>query len=208
MVRRYGFTLIELIFAIIIIAISVLSLPMMNQAVQKGVDSNILQEAIFAASAELNEAVTAHWDDNSIEDPTKPNALARVIDSTLQNCDSNISSATFRLMQGHISQVKHRRCLDNNLTSVAIANVATVTSLSDMAHPLNWIFANRATEAKGYKGDYKSKLEVTRPADFNGNNVNIKKIESTVTDANDNVLIVLRAYSANIGEVDYYSEPY
>ena len=207
MVRRYGFTLIELIFAIIIIAISVLSLPMMNQSVQKGVESNTLQEAIFAASAELNEAVTANWDDNSI-DPLKPNTLARVIDSSLQNCDNNISRVTFRLMPGHINQVKHRRCLDNNLTTVAAVNVATVTSLSDMAHPLDWIFENRATEAKGYKGDYKSKLEIKRPANFNGDNVNIKKIESTITDKDGNILIVLRTYSANIGEVDYYSEPY
>ena len=47
---RQAFTLIELIFAIVIIAISVVSLPMMTQATSSGVFSNLeTQEAILKA---------------------------------------------------------------------------------------------------------------------------------------------------------------
>jgi len=77
-VRRAAFTLIELIFAIVIIAISVISLPMMSQTVAKGIDANIVQEAIFAAATELNEAVTAHWDEASMEVNTTT-SFAKVI---------------------------------------------------------------------------------------------------------------------------------
>ena len=208
MQRRYAFTLIELIFAIVIIAISVLSLPMMNQTIEKGVSSNVLQEAIFAASAELNEAITAHWDENSME-PSGSGSFARVIDASLQNCDNNTSSPTYRRMPGHITQPLHRRCLDNNSTTPSNTDITDVTSLSDMEHTtLIKIFEHSTAEASGYKNEYKSKLEVTRPANFNGSNDNIKQVESTITDSDDNVLIVLRSYSANIGEVDYYKRNY
>ena len=82
MVRRAAFTLIELIFAIVIIAISVISLPMMSQTVSEGIDANIVQEAIFASATELNEAVTAHWDENSIE-ASMPDSSARVIETVI-----------------------------------------------------------------------------------------------------------------------------
>ena len=45
--KRFGFTMIELIFAIVIIAISVMSLPMMTQVTNKGLEESLVQEAIF-----------------------------------------------------------------------------------------------------------------------------------------------------------------
>jgi len=53
-----GFTLIELIFAIVIIAISVVSLPTMIQVTSSGVEKNIeTQEAIFKAIVLTKSAV-------------------------------------------------------------------------------------------------------------------------------------------------------
>jgi len=53
-----GFTLIELIFAIVIIAISVVSLPTMVQVTSSGVGKNIeTQEAIFKAIVLTKSAV-------------------------------------------------------------------------------------------------------------------------------------------------------
>jgi len=77
-VVKRAFTLIELIFAIVIIAITVVSLPMMTQVISKGIEKNLLQEAIFAGAAVLNESVSAKWDENSVESPTDPNAFSRV----------------------------------------------------------------------------------------------------------------------------------
>ena len=205
MVRRAAFTLIELIFAIVIIAISVISLPMMSQTIAEGIDANIVQEAIFASATELNEAVTAHWDENSIE-IGMPDSSARVIEiGAFCNNDSN--SSTFRQMPGHINQPLHRRCLDSNTTTPSDASVTAVDSLDDMEHGDANITIGTAG-AEGYKETYQSNVVVSPSANFNGVNNNIKSIVSTVKDENGNTIALLRTYSANIGEVDYYKRNY
>jgi prepilin-type N-terminal cleavage/methylation domain-containing protein len=202
-VRRAAFTLIELIFAIVIIAISVLSLPMMNQAVSKGIDSNIVQEAIFAAATKLNEALSTNWDENSIETNTT-NTYARVIEATTGQCDAN------RRMPGHINQPLHRRCLDDSTVGVANSNTnADVDALDDMEHGDQDIFVDTTAEAAGYKDSYTYAMSVTHPATFGPtSNSNIKEISITVKDSTPKTVVNLKTYSCNIGEVDYYSRSY
>jgi len=204
-VRRAAFTLIELIFAIVIIAITVVSLPMMNQVIGKEIDSNIVQEAIFAAATELNEVVTAHWDENSI-DTALPNSYARVIDH-LGLCENNSSKANYRQMPGHINQPLHRSCLNDSTVTPSNVNVAAVTSLSDMAHGAQNIFTTATLDASGYKKSYTSEVAVSRPANFDGNNTNIKKVEITIK-SGATTLTKLRTYSCNIGEVDYFKRSF
>ena len=207
MVKRDAFTFIELIFAIVLIAIAVLSLPMMNQVITNNNDNGIAEEAIFAAATELNEASTAHWDDNSI-DSNAPQSYARVIDSGL--CDNNTSSFRFRLMPGHIPQSQHRRCLDSNATTPSHSSSnAAVESLNDKAHTTQNIFLNTTASAHGYKENYKSKLIVSKDAVFAGAaNSQIKKIEVTIMKSDNTPISKLVSYSANIGEVDYYKKAY
>ncbi|MEA2073394.1 MAG: type II secretion system protein [Campylobacterota bacterium] len=201
MVRKSAFTLIELIFAIVIIAISVVSLPMMNQAISKGVDANLVQEAIFAAATELNEAVTASWDENSIEPGT--NFYARVIDHS-GNCATDT-----RLMPGHINEKLHRRCLDSNTTTPADANSTTLIDLDEMAHGTRNIFIDNTTDATGYKKKYFSEVEVNRGAVFAGSaNQNMKSVTITIKDEDDVTLVSLTTYVTNIGEIDYHKRAY
>jgi len=202
-VRRTAFTLIELIFAIVIIAISVISLPMMNQAIAKGVDSNLVQEAIFAAATELNEAITVNWDENSIE-PTLNNAYARVI-----NVSGNCNTIT-HLMPGHIGENLHRKCLENNNTTPSDSSATTVDALDDMAHDYTAIFVNNTPSAEGYKKSYTSKVAVTRAnVNFGGAvNSNMKKLTITIKDSTGDIITSLITYSANIGEIDYDKRTY
>ena len=193
MVKRAAFTFIELIFAIVIIAISVVSLPMMNQAITKGIDANLVQEAIFAAATELNEVTTAHWDDNSME--TGKSFYARVINI------NGACNATTHLRPGHINQPLHRRCLDDNTTAPADANTSGVVSLDDMAHANRKIFINDASSATGYKKKYYSSVAVTRTDE-------LKYITITLKNADDKNITRLKAYSANIGEIDFYKRRY
>jgi len=207
-VVRSAFTLIELIFAIVVIAIAVISLPMMTQATSKGIEANMVQEAIFAASAELNQAVTANWDEASIE-PGFPNSLERVIDDG--NCTSNPSSPRYRLKPGHIVQPYHRRCLDSNTTAASNASTnAAVTSLDDMEKVGN-IFDDTNTDAAGYKKVYTVSVAVDANVNFNGANTNMKKITVSVFESIGGVATLVTSlvtYSANIGEVDYYKRSY
>lgn len=209
MVRRSAFTLIELIFAIVVIAISVVSLPVMSQVTAKGAEANLVQEGVFAAAAELNEAVTAHWDENSLE-PGLPFTLSRVIDLGL--CGNDLNAANYRRMPGHIDQVKHRRCLEANasVTAPSNTNVTNVTSLSDMIHGATNVFDDTTTDSTGYKSRYFSDINVTNSASFGttANNPYIKQIVSTITNSDSETIVLLKTYSCNIGEIDYYKKEY
>ena len=73
MVKRYAFSMIELIFAIVIIAVTMLSLPMMTDVTSKGSERNMKgDEAIFEAYvkaveatdkkfADVNSTATTNW---------------------------------------------------------------------------------------------------------------------------------------------------
>ena len=209
MVKKSAFTLIELIFAIVIIAITITSLPMMNKSVEKGISSNIVQEAIFAAATELTETTTASWDENSFEE-NETNSLARVIDisSNPIRCENNSSADNYRLLKGHINQPLHRRCLDDNETTYSNTDVDGVTSLWDMTHSSQNIFIDSTTDDTGYKQEYNSTVDIIHPADFNGSSYNIKKIIITITSTDGTVITRLSTYSMNIGEVDYLKKEY
>ena len=212
---RNAFTIIELIFAIVIIGIAIISLPTMNQATMAGIEGNMVQEAIFVASTELNQVVSANWDDNSLE-PGTLNSTARVIDvvTLTGRCEANASLATYRQRPGHINQPLHRRCLDNLGTGLAAGAVAGVEDLNDMAST-NQDLNRSATHAKGYKLDFTTSVAVTNvnvifgPDKINAN-PNMKKITVTVQDkaAAPKLITSLVTYSANIGEVDYYKRSY
>jgi len=192
-VVRPAFTLIELIFAIVIIAISVVSLPIMTGVTQKGVEQNILQEAIFAASAQLMGITAAYWDERSMEDANLSD-LSRVVDI---GGDCN---ATTRLRPGHIAQPFHRRCLDSNTTTGLDATGGSFYSLDDAVAAADGtpaIFDNPNADAAGYKDTYTSSAAISRTND-------IKKITVSVEDSSGNTITKLITYSANIGEPEYY----
>jgi prepilin-type N-terminal cleavage/methylation domain-containing protein len=201
-VRKAAFTLIELIFAIVIIAITVVSLPMMNQAVSKGIDGNLVQEVIFAATTKLNEALSANWDENSIEPDLS--GYARVID-TDGNCD------THRHRDGHINQSLHRRCLDSSATGVSNSDTNDdVDALEDMEVTDENIFIdNQSGSASGYKDVYTYTLNVTPSATFGGTtSEDIKEVTIEIKNSHSKTIVKLKTYSCNIGEVDYYSRNY
>ncbi|QSZ41027.1 prepilin-type N-terminal cleavage/methylation domain-containing protein [Sulfurimonas aquatica] len=204
---RFAFTLIELIFAIVVIGITVVSLPMMTQVTAKGIDENIVQEAIFAATTELTETITYRWDENSLE-LTDPNSLSRVINTG----DCN---ATTKLRPGHINQPLHRRCLeDTTVTVTATANLGPDAGDSDdiddtIHSPSSILTGTTPGTAEGYKQDYNSSISVAY-ADFGTTTAasqNMKKITISISDAGG-LVTRLSAYSANIGEVDYYKRSY
>lgn len=209
MVRIYkksfknAFTMIELIFAIVIVAISVLSLPMMAQINSEAIESNLIQEAIFAASSALSEATTFSWDENSLNDG----------DEAVVNGDSSCVAGTPNKRIGHVS----RECLNNNGTGF-YALAAYTKSIEVAAHGAQSIFiAGANPTAASYKDTYDSIVNVRR-CDLGGcvqfgstaNNPNLKEIEIRITPtavATD-TLVLLRAYSANIGQITPYSGMY
>ena len=204
MVRRSAFTFIELIFAIVIIAITVLSLPVMNQVLSKGTDGALIQEAIFAAATELNQAVTYRWDENSLE---ATSSYAKVLRVDAADC-----SAGLNLRTGHINQPFHRRCTDDDTLSPSALgkDAADLDDIDDTIKGAGSLYSGDATTAAGYKKALLTKIDVSYAsfADITTAEKNMKKVTVTVLDTSANTLVVLTTYSANIGEVEYYTRRY
>ena len=196
MVRK-AFTMIELIFAIVVISIVVLAIPTLIQVSSKNVENSLAQEAIFTASAELMGASSVYWDENSLYDENV-SILSRVID-----IDNDCNSIT-HLRPGHINQPFHRRCLDENSSIVGAANSSggTIYDLDDLAHGSQSIFTSGA-DASGYKKDYNSTLDVAVSA----SDSNVKIATVTIIDRDDGSIVTkLKMQVANIGEVEPYKK--
>ena len=190
--KRFAFTMIELIFAIVIIAISVMSLPMMAQVNQKGIEQGILQEAIFAASAELMGASAGIWDKRSLDDEALSD-IPRVINIS-GDCTAD------KRRPGHVTGFGHRQCLFDNTTVLAINTATGATkTLHHAAHGSQNIFTDTTTDKDGYKQSYNSTLIISNTND-------IKFLESAVYDTSGTLLLVkLKMQTANIGGIDYYT---
>jgi prepilin-type N-terminal cleavage/methylation domain-containing protein len=214
--KRSGFSLIELIFAIVIIGITVVSIPILTSATSKGVESNLVQEAVFAASAQMNQVLSYRWDENSIDESidTSATGLAKVINTTgTGSCDDN------KLKPGHIAQALHRRCLDNNSTTASATSTfgntdgtETVKDDIDDFHNVSGELFIGDTSAEAYKQDYNYSISVTY-SDMNGtipatDSDVAKKVTVTIKDSTGKTLTSLSSYTFNIGEVDYYKRMY
>lgn len=199
---RTAFTMIELIFAIVVISIAVMSLPVMSRLTSKSIESNILQEAIFAASAELMGASAGYWDVNSMSD-SEFSHISRVIDVG-STCDN------YKLRAGHILQPLHRRCVDGNITAVPVLSTASSSfpNLNNAVHSREIMFTDTTSDSAGYKATYYSEVSVENKNETGANDDNVKKITVLVTDSptGENNITRLYMYSANIGEVDYYKK--
>lgn len=212
-VMRKAFSLIELIFAIVIIAIAVTSVPIMTNAIGKGVENNLVQETIFAASAQLNQVLSYRWDENSIDESIDANAtgLEKVIDRVgVGACNAD------RLKPGHINQEKHRRCLDNSLTRVSAVfgndgNETINDDIDDFTGASGELFTGD-TSANAYKQKYTYAISVN-PSTMDSNlpateSDVAKEVIITVIDEDGEIISRLNSYTFNIGEVDYYKRMY
>ncbi len=65
---RPAIAMLELIFALVIIGITLMSAPMLIGTASKGSTGAIAQEAINAASSQINMVMGYHWDENSTDE--------------------------------------------------------------------------------------------------------------------------------------------
>ena len=204
---RFAFTMIELVFAIVVIAISVMSLPMMIQVTSSTIEKSLVQEAIFASVVGINEARTYRWDELSMYDKNTTSGdpeYSRVVHTGNANdCTVlGIPPVSFNRRVGHIS----RKCI-SDLTGRPSVNNAIGDSLHEAAHGAESIYiVGATTSAEGYKELYNSTVDVNINASFgqaaDNPNSNIKEIIIKILDADDSSIVTqLKAYSANIGEV-------
>lgn len=194
---RAAFTLIELIFAIVVMSIVVLSLPMMSQVISSGIEKNLVQEAVLVTSGDILKTISGKFDENSRTDDENYEKILYSSDAEVIAIDGNGSRA------GNINII-----FDNNTALrpalSGLDGVETVDNEDDV-DDYSITDGNAVTESgsgAGYKQLYKKSIIITQKT-FNGvNDANAKKVEVTFKNEDATVeLVKMHTYTFNTGSV-------
>ncbi len=210
--NRHAFTLIELIFAIVFISISILTVPLMIEVNNDSLKRNLAGEAIFLASSVISAGSATAWDDNSIESTGSANVYvtAKILDVNDLGSGSSYArvSTTQPIRVGGLAQDKHRKFYDYNLSKAASAQPKPSQNGDE---PLGLAIDASAASVTGYKSAYtvsSKRVYVTDSGSvlyttsLGGTISNMKMIEVSISDA-DGIVSTLRTYTANIGEAGF-----
>lgn len=209
---RKASSMIELVIAIVIMGIAVMTLPLMLERVQENNAFAMQQEAILAAKTQLGDIITYPWDDKSLN---SSNNIVAVLDTQGAANYKREVNTTRRI--GHVKQDKRRKFFANetNASSIPAAtnNIVDIGDFDTDVAELNKLNSTDADFAGSldYRFDFNMTTSVRYVDDtgspnnfiFSDTNIsttsNIKMI--TVTLQGDNISTFrLRAYSSNIGE--------
>jgi len=230
--------MIELIFALIIMSIVFISLPMIMVNNANTVEDNLIQESIFLTSSKMSQALTFKWDNNSTDPLETTLSTSDVVDVTNGAALLDRNDSDFRI--GHFREDKHRRMTPIGATRFATPIGIEVAGVFDDIDDFDGLTdTNLMTiipnSPSGYKKNYRADVNVSYIDDDNFLNAtsyastsidfvledtaapatttNLKMIEVSIQQENapgvwSNELILLRSYVANIGETDYFKRRY
>lgn len=210
-------SMIELVFAIVIMGIAVMSLPLILTQVQNNNAFAMQQEAILAAKAKIGDILTYEWDDNSYSATAQ---RSYVLDTLNGNGDLNRTGTTDQRV-GHVNANYRRKLFDTSIALAARSATDTNTTggndvdrfngqdtnisatLENAGKGLDYVFALTLKPIITYASDtatYSNNPLNNFVFDFaNANAItNIKTISVQVTGGDQN--ITLRAFTCNIGE--------
>ena len=221
-----GFTMIEMIFAIVIIGIVAISIPMIMLTNARGVEQNLLQETIFITATKLGQVLSYPWDENS--PPAGTLAKTEVLNASGDDeLDRNVTD----YRRGHFQQALHRKMTPQS----AQRSATTAGGLGDDGGDRDDIddFEGEITlitetGERGYKKNYRINGFVDYVSDATdysassvnfdysisglGSDTNIKMVQITVEEelpsGSYSEVLRLRSYSSNIGETDYHKRTY
>jgi len=111
-----AFTLVELVFSIVIIAIVFTVVPRLMFATTKTMEISVKEDGLFAAMALMGNIIRLPWDDNTVL------SEGEVLDTSANTC-------TDYRVGGFLGS---RNCLDFNLAATPKANFGTLTTYGDI----------------------------------------------------------------------------
>lgn len=212
---RSAMSMIELVFAIVIMGISVMSLPLILTQVQSNNAFAMQQEAILAAKTKIGDILTYEWDENSYDTTAQ---RAYVLDTASDAELSRIAGTTLRV--GHVNAENRRKFFGvatNPTTAGTLGNDGNFNDIDDFSGQaatiaatlenagvgLDYVFTLTLTPTITYAAD--SANYTVNPLgvfalnpDNNATITNIKTISVQVTGGDQT--ITLRAFACNIGE--------
>jgi prepilin-type N-terminal cleavage/methylation domain-containing protein len=226
--QHYAFTLIELIFAIVLVAIIVAAVPQMLSQNSKGTEEYIKQEVIAAAAGEAFRIISYPWDTNSFDSGTN---RSYVLD--ISGGSSNLNRiANTVIRTGHVIPMKgtganagnvernfHRQFFTSNTApannklsgaSQVDSQLLTESGADAYKKVYNIVFPSNEN---GYISDGGGATTFNFPdtnASLSGNmkmaTIQIDSTDSTgTTEAN---IMRIRVYAANIGTPEYYTREF
>lgn len=206
--------MIEMIFAIVIIGITVAGVSQMLTRSSDTMEGSLSQEAVFLASMEAAKVFSHRWDSNS-EDSTTELSYSKILDTSsagynrvcidpatnvrsTQPCTTSQVLSVLRF--GGIDQDLHRRFHSTPTASLSGVPEGVPNSDSNLS----------LTGENGYKHDYNIVIAsnyVSTPYNIGSpsGTSDIKRTVITVADAADTStnLVTMRVYTYNIGEIDF-----
>jgi len=224
---RPAASMLELIVAIVVMGIAVMTLPMLLTQTQNNNAYTMQQEVILAARTKLGDTLTYRWDENSIQDNT-----IRVL-ITDGDSDLNVSSDGIRRI-GHVKGNKRRKFFtdlnastppsllgpdplgSHNLDDIDDFNSATPSQLQLPAQDTNLDYHFKdfnlttnvvyVSDTANYNAsDFNFTFETNTSA--SATSTNIKLLTLSVT-GNNETPFTLRTYSCNIGESELLRKAY
>ncbi len=225
--KKSGFSLVELVFSIVIIAIALMTVPLMLGQTSQSNQYAMMQESILASRTKMGNILSFRWDDN-LSDPSTN--TYRVID--VQSGDDDLNRTTDNRRRGHVNQSRRRRMLVTERNATAIGQESGLfDDIDDFDGNVSTVAAIGVNGATGVKGQYdyldrSMQLKTTVrfisddanysqqiiAFDFNtstaqsdaNKSTNIKMITIETNSTNNDVPFVFRSFSSNIGQTRYY----
>ncbi len=219
MVRK-GFTFIELVIAIVVIAIALMSVPLMLSQASKSDQFSLNQEAILAGATKIGDILTYPWDDKLVNS----SGVKHILDVT--NGDNELNRYPNNSSSRRIGNFKtdFRRKFDANLTYASIAFGRSTDTNTTAYNDIDDFNNTSEIIQSGGVGDYLKDINITTIVKYIEDNAtysssptlnlaihsasatpstNIKMVEVTVYNSHNNQKITtLRAFSTNIGSYE------
>ena len=201
--KKYSFTLIELIISIIVIGIVVTSIPALLNRTSNIQETTSKDKYFFNSFALLSLIQTQEWDENNTKDDNYYKVL------TANGGDSELKCSRNGVIE--LDNESGADCAtDNNSTSnIGIdsgeSDVSTYDDIDDFNGYSTIVNdANISVKVKYWddSGDYSAKNIYFSENDNPANGTNIKLVEINVTNKDTHKLIAkLKYFSSNIGMV-------
>lgn len=225
--KRSGFSLVELVLSIVIIAIALMTIPLMLNQSAKSNQFALMQESILAARTKMGNILSFKWDHNASD---LNGSVVRVVDVTHGSLAlKRITYGSKNRRKGHIKEDRRRRMTDSE-TNASLGIEGTDYDDIDDFHNDSSIVAAAVGGVVGkfdyldddlnltttimYISDDINYSEQNLTFDFNVSSAvnfsatkstNIRMIELNATSVNRSDLpFVFRTFSCNIGQSKLY----
>jgi len=213
---KKAFSLIEVVFAIVIVSISLMSVPMLLKEASKSDEYSIIQESVLAASTKMGNIISYPWDDSSYDTTNK---ILRVLDvsSGDSELDRYLASVNQNYRIGHVVGDQRRRFFDSVAYPGGKYPTSGTATLNNISAFNGQSFTIGGSGAYDYKDasitmvskvyyisdatDYSLQdISITLTPTSIATSTNIKVIELNTTSPMLSRSFILRTFMCNIGQ--------